>query len=288
MSLNNFIPSVWAGVLLQNLHKNQTYVQALCNRNYEGEIRQFGDTVKINAIGAVTISDYTKNTDLSSPETLTDAQTTLSIDQAKSFNFQIDDVDKAQQNPQVMGEAMREAAYGLADATDQFIAAKYADVDSGNLIGTTGSPKTVGTGGSDSNAYALLVDAGVALDEANNPRGDRRVVVPSWFHGLLLKDDRFVSFATSDSAQTRDEGLVGRAAGFAIYVSNNVPNTTGAKYRILAGSNNAMTYAEQINEVEPYRPEKRFADAVKGLHLYGAKLVRPKSLVCVTASKGTL
>lgn len=288
MSLNNFIPSVWAGTLLQNLHKNQTYVQALCNRNYEGEIRQLGDTVKINAIGPVTIGDYTKNTDHAAPETLTDAQTTLTIDQAKFFNFQIDDIDQAQQNPEVMGEAMREAGYGLADTTDQFIAAKYADVDSGNLIGSTGTPKTVGTAGGDSNAYSLLVDAGVALDEANNPRGDRRIVVPSWYHGLLLKDDRFVNYATQDSAQTRDEGLVGRAAGFSIYVSNNVPNTTATKYRILGGSNNALTYAEQINSVEAFRPERRFADAVKGLHLYGAKLVRPKSLVCITASKGTL
>ena len=114
MSLNNFIPAVWSAQLLTDLQKSLVYAN-LCNRDYEGEIRAFGDQVKINSIGDVTIGSYTKNTDISAAETLTDAQRILIINQAKYFNFQIDDIDKAQQTPKVMSAAMQKAAYGLAD-----------------------------------------------------------------------------------------------------------------------------------------------------------------------------
>lgn len=101
MSLDNFIPQVWSARLLENLNKNHVFVN-LCNRNYEGEIKGYGDQVKINSIGRVTIGDYSKNTDITAPETLTDAQRILLINQGKYFNFQIDDVDRVQQQPKVM------------------------------------------------------------------------------------------------------------------------------------------------------------------------------------------
>jgi hypothetical protein len=126
-----------------------------------------GDTVRINSIGRVTIGDYTKNTDISAAETLTDAQATLTIDKQKYFNFQIDDIDRAQQNPKVMAGAMAEAAYGLRDASTSSIAALYTDAASANLIGSTGTPKTdLATA---SVPYNYLVDLGVLLDNANVP-----------------------------------------------------------------------------------------------------------------------
>src|SRR4051812_37241322 len=106
MALDNFIPNVWAGSILRALYTSLVYAQPqIINRDYEGEIAAAGDTVRINMIGDVTVSDYTKNTDIASPETLTDAQLSLKVDQAKYFNFQIDDIDAAQQKPKVMGEA---------------------------------------------------------------------------------------------------------------------------------------------------------------------------------------
>jgi len=117
MTLSNFIPNVWSARLLETLNKAHVYAN-LANRDYEGEIGALGDTVKINSIGRVTIGAYTKNTDISAAETLTDAQTTLTIDTAKYFNFQVDDIDKVQTKPKVMDAAMRDAGWGVADAID--------------------------------------------------------------------------------------------------------------------------------------------------------------------------
>lgn len=282
MALENFIPEIWSARLLVSLKKSLVYGQeGVVNRDYEGEIRQMGDTVRINSIGPVTVGTYTKNTNIGDPETLTDAQTTLTIDQAKYFNFQVDDIDRAQQNPKVMDQAMQEAAYALRDAADQYIAGLYTGVAAGNTIGDDTTPVVP----TKDTAYELLVDMAVKLTEAKVPQDGRWVVVPPWFYGLLLKDDRFIDASRSGSDAALRNGEVGKAAGFTVLQSHNVPNTGGAKYKIIAGHPMAISYAEQINKVEAYRPEKRFADAVKGLHLYGAKLVRPEAIAVLTANK---
>lgn len=280
MALDNFIPAVWSARLLANLHKSLVYGQTgVVNREYEGEINAFGDSVRINAIGPVTVGTYTKNTDISAPETLSDAQTTLLIDQSKYFNFQIDDVDRAQQNPKVMDEAMREAAYALGDTADQTIAALNSEA--GNLLGSTGTPKTISAS---TDAYEYLVDLGTLLDESNVPSQGRWAVVPAWYHGLLLKDDRFVGVATQSAEQALRNGMIGEAAGFTILKSNNAP-VSGSDYKVMAGYPGAIAYADQIRNVEGYRPQLRFADAVKGLHLYGVKVVRPSGLAVLTITR---
>ena len=123
------------------------------------------------------------------------------------------------------------------------------------------------------------------MTEANVPLVGRWVVVPAWYHGLLPKDSRFVANGTDYNKAILEGGYVGVAAGFKIWVSNNVPNTSGTKYKIIAGTNAATSYAEQLTEVEGYRPEKSFKDAVKGLHIYGAKVFQKKCLACMTANK---
>ena len=104
MAFTNFIPKVWSARLLEHLDKAHVY-GALVNRDYEGEIKRYGDTVHINQIGAVTIKNYTKNTDIDAPEALSNTDLSLVIDQAKYFNFQIDDIDKAQIRPELMNSA---------------------------------------------------------------------------------------------------------------------------------------------------------------------------------------
>lgn len=284
MTLNTFIPQIWSARLLENLNKALVYGQAgIVNRDYEGEISAEGNTVKIHSIGRVSVGTYTKNANMSAPETLTDAELTLLIDQSKYFNFQIDDVDAAQIKPKVMDAAMREAAYALADVTDQFIAALYTGISAGNWIGDDDAPKAdLGTAGQ---PYKYLVDLGVLLDEDNIPSAGRWIVVPPWFHGLLLQDSKFVAGGGTQAESTVRNGMIGTAAGFTILKSNNVPNTAGDKYKIIAGHSMAWSYAEQINSVEAYRPELRFADAVKGLHLYGAKIVRPTALAMLVANR---
>ncbi len=279
----DFIPTVWAARLLVALDKSLVYGQTnVCNRDYEGEIRASGNTVKIASIGDVTVDDYTKDTDIGEPETLTDAEQSLLINQAKYFNFYVDSVDRAQQNVNVLDEAMRRASWSLRDYADTFLAnAMDAAVPGGNKIGSTVTPIVP----TKDNAYEYLVDLGVLLDEANAPIDGRFVVVPAWFHGLLLKDERFVEAGTRRSDTAIRNGEVGEAAGFAILKSNNVPNTEGEAYKIIAGHSIATAYVEQIVDVQTYKPEKRFGDAVKGLHVYGAKVVRPTCLAQLIADK---
>jgi len=289
MSINNFIPQIWSARLLAHLDKNHVYGN-IVNREYEGEISGAGDTVKINQIGDVTIGNYVKNTDIGSPETLSDDQKVLTIDQLKYFNFQVDDVDAAQQKPKVMDGAMQRAAFGLNDVTDNYIASLYTAVATGNTIGDDTTPIVP----TSDNAYDYLVDLSILLDENNVPEQGRFVVVPAWYHGLLRKDDRFVhatqmgdNVLTTGTMTGRPatNGLIGEVAGLNVYKSNNVPNTTGAKYKIMAGFSGAITFAEQIADVEAYRPEKRFADAVKGLHVYGAKVTHPEAIAVLTANR---
>lgn len=279
----DFIPTVWAARLLVALDKSLVYGQTkVCNRDYEGEIRSSGNTVKIASIGDVTVDEYTKDTDIGDPETLTDSEQSLLIDQAKYFNFYVDSVDRAQQNVNVLDEAMRRASWSLRDHADTFLAGIMdAAVPGGNKIGTTVDPIVP----TKDDAYEYLVDLGVLLDEANAPLDGRFVVVPAWFHGLLLKDERFVKAGTRGSDAALRNGEVGQAAGFSILKSNNVPNTEGEKYKIIAGHSIATSYVEQIVDVQTYKPEKRFGDAVKGLHVYGAKVVRPTCLAQLIADK---
>jgi len=282
MSLT-FIPTVWAARLLTALEKSLVYGQAnVCNRDYEGEIREAGNTVKIGSIGDVTIGNYTKDTDITAPETLTDSEQQLEIDQAKYFNFYVDSIDRAQQNANVLDTAMQRSAWSLRDAADSFLAtAMDAAVPSGNKIGSLATPKVP----TKDDAYEYLVDLGVLLDEANTPLENRFVIVPAWFHGLLLKDERFVQAGTLRSDRALANGAVGEAAGFSILKSNNVPNATATKYKIIAGHGIATSYVEQIVDLQTYQPERRFGDAVKGLHVYGAKVVQPTALACLIANK---
>lgn len=277
-----FIPNVWAARLLAALENSLIYAQAnVCNRNYEGDIRKAGNTVKIASIGDIQIGNYVKNTDIGDPEVLTDSEQSLTIDQSKYFNFYVDSVDRAQQNVDVLDEAMRRAAYSLRSHADSFLAETMADaVPAGNTIGSLVTPETVTV----ESAYETLVDLGVLLDESNTPLEGRFVIIPAWYHGLLLKDDRFVNAGTANSAATLANGKVGEAAGFSILKSNNTPIESGAT-KIIAGHSVATSYAEQIVDVQTYKPEKRFGDAVKGLHLYGAKVVRPTSLAMILGAE---
>lgn len=283
MALDGFIPTIWSARLLANLQKAQIFAQpGVVNREYEGEVAQ-GNTVKINSIGPVTIGDYTKNVDHAVPETLTEAQRSLVINQAKFFNFQVDDIDAFQQKPKVMDEAMRESSYALSDVQDRFIAALYVDAAAANAVGSTAAPVAITA----SNAYSVLLQLGTKLTKQNVPTPGRWAILPPEWTERLLLDERFVSFGTAENRSALQNGVVGRAAGFDLLESNNVVQLTGVdagKYKVMAGAQMAITVAEQIDKTEAFRPERRFADAVKGLHVYGGKVVRPEALAVATVT----
>ncbi|MFE6223324.1 N4-gp56 family major capsid protein [Streptomyces sp. NPDC057854] len=276
MAVTAFVPEVVAAELLVTLEKSLVYAApGVVNRDYEGDIAQYGDTVQIVGLADPTIGTYTAHTDIT-VEDVDDSAQTLVINQSKYFAFEMDDVEKrqARSGGRVISEQTRKAGYKLRDVADQYVAGLMATgVAAGNLI----AEQTLATA---SAAYDLLVDLGVKLNESDVPHEGRWVVVTPKFHGLLLKDPRFVSAGDALAAETRENGLVGAAAGFSIRMSNNAPNGpgAGAGKLIIAGYAGATSYAEQINKTESARMEKRFADLVKGLHLYGAKVTRPTGL----------
>jgi len=270
----NFIPTVWAARLLQQLEKVHVYGQTgVVNRDYEGEIRDRGDSVKIATVGDVNVGNYTRNTDMA-VQVLDDADQMLLIDQAKFFNFTYDDVDNAQQAVNTMDAAMQSAAYKLKDAADSFIAGHYVHAPADTGVGDDTTPLNALAANV---AYKLLVDLGTKLDERNVPSDGRSVIVPPFFHGALLQDDRFVKYGGAGQEATLRNGMVGEAAGFRVLKSNNVPNTSSTKYKVIALHPMGFSFAEQIVKVESYRVEKQFANGAKGLHVYGGRLVRPQA-----------
>lgn len=276
MAISTFIPTIWEARLLAHLDKALVYGN-LCNRDYEGDIRNYGDTVKINQIGNVEVKDYTKGTPITVDE-IDGTPTELHIDQQKYFAFHVDDVDAAQANVNLVDGAMARASYALRDVIDQYIASFHKSA--GVKIGSSTTPISITTADA---AYGNLVDLKGALDDANVPSEGRWVVVPSWFYGLMLKNNRFVAAGTTKTDAVLGNGYIGSAAGFNIYQSNNIPSTSGAKYKILAGNNTGISFAQQLIKTEALRESSSFSDLVRGLCVYGAQVVQPNSLACLTA-----
>lgn len=273
MAITNFISTVWSENLLKQLDKK--YIGVLnCNRDYEGDIKNQGSVVKICGVGDVTVSDYTKNSDMSAPETLSDTARLLNINKAKYFNFQIDDVDRAQSNPKIMDAAMTKAAAALANAADAHIFSLYPDAS-----------YTV----SEDNVTAdvvvnHIIDLKTKLMKADVMDAEDIVIeVSPEVAGLLLKAKIDLSTNNYDALES---GLLGRIAGCKVYVSNNVFVDDDDYHKCFVRTKRAIAFAEQISEVEAYRPEKRFADAVKGLHLYGAKVIYPDEFKVLSLNMG--
>ena len=286
MAITTFIPELWSARLLYALEKSHVATN-LVNRDYEGVIANQGDTVHINSIGAVTVKDYTRNSNITDPEILTTADQTLEIDQAKYFNFQVDDVDKAQISGEIIDTAMGRSAYALADVSDAFLLKTIANgVASANKIGA----KATLTALTASNVYENIVKMRTKLDKANVPNTGRTIVVPPEVYALLLLDDRFAKSGSDSGQNALLNGMVGRVAGFDVFMSNNcVSGTDGGSgstpyFVITAQVAAATTYAEQIIKTEAYRMEKRFADAVKGLHVYGAKVTDGSQIAAMYCS----
>ena len=268
MAITNFIPTVWSENLLTALDKKYIGV-ANCSRDFEGDIKNKGSVVKICGVGKINVSEYTKDTDMSAPQALEDTVTELVIDQAKFFNFQIDDVEKTQCTPKLMEAAMKSAAAAVADEADKYVYSLY--------------------GGAASAVYHDDLNDGTLVDSIlrarqilyeNNVSDSTDVVleVSPIVASVLLKEKLALG-----NNEVLDNGYLGSIAGCKIFVSNNIVKTTtdmgDVKYKCLMRTTRAIAFAEQLSEIEAYRPEKRFADAIKGLHLYGAKVVYPNEMV---------
>jgi hypothetical protein len=277
MSVRNFVPTLWSAKLFQELDKNHVLV-GLANRDYEGEISAYGDSVKINGLGDITVNNYAPNVTSITPQQLTAEQTILLIDQAKYFAFYLDDVDAAQTKPKLMAEAMRKSAVALGNVSDQLLAGFYTDAG----VSVSSTSVTI------ANALSVLAEAAEGLDENNVPMQGRWMVIPPWFHSKLVLNKILETDGAVDANNAYGNGFVGRAFGFDMYMSNNLTSglstTAVTSHYALAGTSRAISFAEQVVSMEAYRPENSFSDAVKGLHVYGAKVVDPNALASIMIS----
>lgn len=269
MSVDNFKPTIWSRELLYSLKKNLVARQ-IANTNYQGEITSEGDTVKIQTPDAINVGDYT-GSDITF-QGLTSATQSLVIDRAKYFAFLVDDVDQAQSNVPLMQSYMEEASFALADELDSHMFSLYTDADSSNVI-----DKEALTA---SNIYSKLTEAKKLLSLNNVPQMGRWAVL-SPDEISLLEDSSEFTAASDLGDNVKQTGIVGRIAGFQVYESNNVAEAddgTDDVRHLPFGHSIAWTLAEQIVSTEAGRREAGFSDFVKGLHVYGTKVVRPTAL----------
>jgi len=285
MAFESWKPEVIAADVQHQLEKSLVYGQpGVTNRNYEGDV-QFAKSVRIVGVGSVTVKDYTQNSDMADPDTVLDTSLEMTIDYDKYFNFKVSNKDQAQTRIDIMAENNKEAAYAIRDAIDSVIGSLYTDASASNLIGTDAAPKTPNlTQGDASNIYNLIEDCGVALSESKVPLEGRWMIVPPRFAGLIRKDLKLTAAAPQIAQPGMLNGSITRLGGFTIMESHNVPNTAGAKYKIMFGTSKAMTFASQVNDVRIMDMEKQFAKKVDGEYVFGCKVVRPECLGVMTAS----
>lgn len=286
MAVDTFIPEVWAAELLVALEEHHVFAQdGVTNRDYEGEISAFGDTVHIGTLADPTIDDYVKNVTVIDPETLTTTDDTLVIDQSKYFAFEVDDVDARQvrDSGQLLSRAAMRSAIGLRDLVDTFVGTSMT-TDAGTVLTPEGLTATSPEAADE--AFRILRRLRMELNKQNVPTDNRFAVISPEFEAVILGDNRFIDASKYGSSTPIMNGEIGRAIGFRILVSNNLPEGTAGtppavSNFVVAGHPIATTFAEQINKVEAYRPDNSFSDAIKGLHLYGGKVVRPEALAVI-------
>jgi len=279
MSTQNFIKSVWIANMLDRMKKAHVYA-ALANTNYQGSLHSLGDRVKIQMIGDVTINDYTRGKTLVLQE-VQDAQSELIADQAHDFNFSLNDVDAVQEKTELIRGYTDSAAYGLRDKVDLYFAGQHAKAGYQNYAtGTTPWDVT------SANVEDAILSVKAQMGSNDIQTEGRFMIVPEWFHNKLI----LAGLASeSDTNALWTNGQVARVFGFDIFLSNNVSHTvvaTGDHAKIFAGiKGQSFSFAEVITEVEAYRPDQSFSDAVKGLYVYGGKIMRPDMTVVLHADE---
>lgn len=270
-SYSAFIPQLWSRKLNQMLEKNCVMMQCV-NRNWEGEIKQQGDTVKIITPADVTVSTLTS--DNISYSSLTPASLDLEINQKKFFAFKIDDVAKVQSNADIMEAHLVNAKKAIEEVQDSYLLAMHTDVFAENTVGTEADPIELNK----DTIYGEFVKLSLALKNSDAVYSGVRpwVVINPNIEAYLLQSPEFIN-AYKVGDETIREGAIGRIAGMDVLVSTNLTDVDN-KYYVLAGTNDAITFASQLAKIESLRDKDSFSDLVRGLYLYGAKTVQPKAL----------
>ena len=282
-----FIPEIYSKKVQIALRK-AAVAEAICNTDYMGEISNFGDTVNIIKEPQIAVADYTRGLAVTSTN-LTDQELVLTIDQAKSFSFKLDDLEKRFSHVNFQAVASDNAAYALRDAMDSNILTHIragASVTTG--MGTTGTPIDIGFTGSKVDPLNQMALAAKELDEANAPEEGRWfVAAPEWYNALSNSSSKLLSVDFNAGQGSIRNGLVasGLLRGFQMYKSNNLPTNdlSGATPAgsatapvALFGHISATSAASSMNKVETIRDTGTFSDIVRGLMVWGRKVLRPE------------
>ena len=284
----NFIPEIWASKLIENFY-DATVLSAISNTDYEGEIKQHGDKVNIRTTPELTIRSYEKGMKLM-VERPDKPKVVLNIDQGEYFAAIEDDVDKTQSDINLMQNWSRDASEKmkikidsnvltgmLPDISSQNMGATAGRI-SGNInLGATGAALQV----TKTNVLDYIVDAGLVLDEANAPESNRFMVVPAWMAALIKKSDLKDASLTGDGTSVLRNGRIGMIDRFTLYVSHNLNRVTDGGnqcFSVIAGHKMGLTFASQMTEMETLRSESTFGSIIRGLQVYGYKVVKGEAL----------
>ena len=286
----NFIPEIWSGKLIENFY-DATVLSAISNTDYEGEIKNMGDTVNIRTTPELTIQTYVKGQTLS-VENPDKAKLQLIIDKGEYFAAVEDDVDQVQSDVNMMDQWSKDAAERMKIKIDtRVLTDMLTDVHasnkgqtagriSGNIdLGVAGTPEALTT----SNVIGKIVDMGTVLDEANCPESDRFMVIPAKMGGLIKQSDLKDASITGDGSSPLRNGRLGMIDRFTVYVSHNLYKS-GTEFSVIAGHKMGFTFASQMTNMETIRSETTFGNIIRGLQVYGYKVVKPEALATLVCT----
>ena len=291
-----FLPSIYSRKEL-NFFRKSSVVEAITNTDYAGEISAYGDSVKIIKEPVISVSDYTRATDTTVTR-LTDQELTLVVDSAKAFKFIVDDIETNMSHVNFKEVATSSAAYALRDSYDAaVIATMFSGVSSSSPDHILGSDSAtdlaagtfdgtgnldIGFGSSEHDPIDVMARMARLLDEQNVPEEGRWFVAgPDFYEVLGQASSKLLSVDFNAGQGSIRNGLVssGKLRGFEMYKSNNIASTSNAAGKCLGGHISSTATAQTIISTETLRDPSSFGDIVRGLHVYGAKVLRPEALV---------
>lgn len=300
-----FIPEIWSGKLIEKFYA-ATVLAAISNTDYEGEISSKGDKVIIRTKPTITIKDYRAD-GLLEVERPSSNVVELLIDQGKYFNLILDDVMEKQSDLNQMNIWSDDAAQQFKLVIDRQVLLSMigkaapqnrgatAGAISGNInLGVTGTPLQVvardPTAGK-IEVTDLIVDLGLVLDEQNIPEQGRWLIIPAWLGARIKKSELRDASLSGDGTSILRNGRLGMVDRFTIYVSNLLPQGTGAglaagEWVVFAGTSHALTFASQINKVETMRSEHTFGQLLRGLQVYGFNVLDGTALAQAIVTPG--
>jgi|TARA_R100000426_G_scaffold22795_2_gene19654 hypothetical protein len=290
----NFTPEIFSQKVLK-FFRRASVAEDITNTDYAGEIENFGDTVRIIKEPTITVSSYARGS-VVNPQDLADDQITMVVDQANAFAFKIDDIEERQSHVNFEALATSSGAYSLKRKYDANILQAMADGagNTGTSVGTAGAPIDITGSGNEDAAVNLLMTMARILDDQTVPEENRWFVAPPIFYENAFKAGaKFAEVqVTGDGTTPLRNGLVmaGNIAGFNCYKSTALNNSgtdvvtinsqdTTNDFVVLAGHMSSTATASHIAKTEVVRSTETFSDIVRGLHVFGRKVIRPEAIV---------